>query len=118
MRYACLALLALLLLPAPAQASQLAPADYRVGPRERRVVPAAIAELVPASLRPLLERGGASRRPKPGTTSMFEPKALVPLVGAHDALEVGLGFGQAPREQGRGAFERARVVVVYVAMDL
>lgn len=108
--------LALVLLPAPAGAAEFVAADYRVGPKAERVMPAAIAALVPEPLRPLLDRRGAGRRPKPGGTSLFEPTAMVPLVGARDAVELGLGFGRAATDRTRGDRERSTVVVVYVGM--
>lgn len=116
MRLALLALLAILLAPAPAGATEIALADYRVGPKAERVVPAAIAALVPAPLRPLLDRRGGARRPKPGGTSMFEPSAMVPLIGARDAVEVGVGYGRAATGRQAGDRERSTVVVVYVGM--
>ncbi len=124
MRLASFAFLALMLLPVPAGATELvaasasASAEYRVGARAERAVPAAIAALVPAPLRPLLDRRGAGRRPKPGGTSMFEPSAMVPLVGARDAVEFGVGFGRAASSRERGDRERSTVVVVYVSLGL
>jgi hypothetical protein len=113
MRLACLALAMLLAAAAPARADELhAATSYRVAGPEGRPMP--FMHLVPAALRPLLDRRSAARRPKPGATSLFEPAAMVPLVGARDLVELGLGFGRTGSGRQGTDRDRGNVVVVYV----
>ena len=110
----------ILALAAPAGAAELLAAEYRLGPRAERALPPALPALVPAALRatvlPLLERRGAGRRPRPNGTTMFEPTSMVPLVGAQDAVELGVGWGRAGTDRGHGDRGRSTVVVMYVGM--